>query len=98
MAKSFYEYTEGANTYAFLQDDAIAAGMGNTGATVGTSRMPDKLIPRKVSIRYGTGPYSYKRHTVGTVALLEALTLGASIGGGIVVGHDWGKDNSQSAY
>jgi hypothetical protein len=98
VAKAFYEYVEGANTYSFLQDTTIGAAMGNTGATVGTPRLPHKLKPRKVSIRYGSGPYSYRHHVVGTVALLEALTFGASIGGGTVVGHDWGSDNSQSAY
>lgn len=98
MAKAFYQYTDAGQTYAFLQDTAIGAGVGNTAAAVGTPRLPQRLRPRKVSLRYGAGPYTYKRHIVGTPAALDALTFGAAIGGGVVVGHDWGNDNSQSAY
>ena len=98
MAKAYYEYSESGAVYAFLQDDTIGAGMGNTPASPTTPRLPQRLRPRKVSIRYGSSPYTYKHYVVGLPAQLDALTFGSTVGGGIVVGKDYGYSNAQAAY
>jgi len=98
MAKAFYEYVAKSGTFSFLQDTAVGAAMGNTGATVGTARLPDKLTPRRISLRYGSGPYTYKHHIYGPDDDFAAFNFGDTVGGGTVVGFDYGNDNGASAY
>jgi hypothetical protein len=98
MAKAFYEYQGKSGTFAFLQDEAIGAAMGNNAASVGTPRLPDGLTPRTMSIRYGTTPYTYKHYIYGADDDFAGFTFGDTVGGGTVVGFDYGNDNSASAY
>jgi hypothetical protein len=98
MPKAFYEYDndDGSAIYAFEQDTVLAAAVGNTPAAVGTSRLPDKLKPRRISLRTGP-PFVYKHPIVGAPAW-GGMTLGTVTAFGTVVGQDGEVNNAQAAY
>jgi len=52
MANANYAYTDDkGNVYSFRQDVAIASAVGNSAATVGTSKRPRGLKMRRLAVR-----------------------------------------------
>jgi hypothetical protein len=98
MAKAFYTYTDDTGAdFSFLQDTATASAVGNSGAAVGTPRLPHKLKPRRVSISDRASPATYKHPIVGT-PLFAGISFGDSILSGTVVGFDDEINNAHAAY
>jgi hypothetical protein len=95
MAKAFYNYQTNGLNFAFLQDTASAAAMGNTPAAVNTPRLPHKLKPRKLAIKVGAGVY---KHLVAETDLYGGHTFGDTVLGGVVVGFDGEVNNAFSAF
>jgi hypothetical protein len=96
MALAPFEYNASGVVSVFYQDSGMGAALGNTPASRGGgARMPDKLKPRRVSLRYGSAPYTYKHPVVGLPATLDGLVVGSTVNAGVVVGKDWGYDNSK---
>lgn len=102
MPKAFFQYHTEGQVFSFLQDTAIAAALGNTGATVGTQRLPHKLKPNKIALRTGsTTPFTYRHYVIDaavrdTRRMGDAITIGATTY--TVVGFDDETNNAFSAF
>ncbi|SRR6266446_5349553 len=87
MARNYYTYTDDKNNlYSFLQDDAVAAAIGNGAAGAAQPRMAARthfFRPRKVTVKDGAG--KYKQYVDGN-QLFAGVDVGDVIAIGTVVG------------
>lgn len=88
MARNYYTYTDDkGNLYSFLQDDAVAAAIGNGAAGSPQPRMAARrhfFRPRKVTVR-GGDPIKYKQYVDGN-QLFSGVDVGDVLSIGTVVG------------
>ncbi len=84
MAKAYMSYaSDDAQNFAFLQDTAIAAGVGNSpmGGSV-APKLPHFFKPRKVTVKIGG---AYRQYVVGSPDF-AGITDGQTMLAGTVVG------------
>lgn len=105
MGKVAIAYTDVfGNAYAVLQESTVQVALGNTLATAGTPRLPRKIKPRKVGVRFGgSSPYTYGHYVVSDEATLAGLTIGSAItglppGAGTVAGADDERNNGYASF
>ena len=97
VARNYYTYTDDFGTvYSFLQDDGVAAAIGNGLAGGPQPRMAARrhfFRPRKVTIR--TAPGQYRQYVDGN-QLFGGLTIGTVTALGPVVGYVDEKHSSEA--
>lgn len=83
MAKAYMSYaSDDAQTFAFLQDTAIAAALGNSAPGGPTPKLPHAFVPRKLTIKIGG---AYRQYVYGSPDF-AGIVDGQVVLGGTVVG------------
>jgi hypothetical protein len=98
LSKNYYTYTDDfGNLYSFLQDDTIAAAIGNGLAGGPQPRMARSrhfFRPRKTTVKLPSGKYA---QYVNGSQLFGGLAVGTVTGLGTVVGYVDEKHSSTAA-